>query len=500
MSHQTSPGVDRALIAARHAARLSGSAQVHLVHYLLGLLQEEDGRPGSLLERLGHTREHAIERLKDDLGRLAAVPESRLLDMAREWSLSRRADPTLMTDALLIAVLRADPDLWRGLEPFETLADRVEAILGVEPSPMAGPDEPPVSFDTPDELDLGAARALDANFNRSREALRVLEDYCRFVQNDAFLTNEIKTARHDLAEAAKRLPPRLLLSSRDTLGDVGTTATATGEYRRTTPHDVALVNLKRLQESLRSLEEFGKLHGPELARELEAVRYRSYTIERALAIGSESRDRLRDARLYMLLTTSQCSASLEWTIAQAAAGGATVFQLREKDLSDRELSERARKVRRWTRLAQALFIVNDRPDMAKLAEADGVHLGQDDLPVREARRILGPEPLIGVSTHSIEQVRQAIRDGADYLGIGPTFASKTKEFEAFPGLAFIREATAETSLPAFALGGIGPSNVRDVVAAGARRIAVSSCLAHAEDPEPVARVLRAALEANAHMS
>jgi len=493
MAHQTSPGVDRALAEAKETAELLGSTRVMLLHYMHGLLGEPEGKPAMLAEQLGHDVDDLMYSLAENQDWDCFVPESRILDYARKWSLDRRADPTLMTDALMVAVLRVDPEAWRHFEPFDTMAAAVEKLLGAEPSPMAGPDEPPTEFDFPDEPDLGAARVLDANFNRSREALRVLEDYCRFVHDDAFLTNEIKAARHALAEAAKRLPARLLLASRDTPGDVGTSATASGEYQRSTPLDVARVNLKRLQESLRSLEEFGKLFGPELARELEAVRYRSYTIERTLAFNHDARERLRDARLYVLLTGAQCVASLEQTIAQAAAGGASVFQLREKKLTDRELVDRARDVRRWTRQAAALFIVNDRPDIARLVEADGVHLGQDDLPVREARRILGAEPLIGVSTHSLDQVRQVVRDGADYLGVGPVFPSSTKSFESFPGLGFVEEATAETSLPAFALGGIGPNNLAKVVAAGARRVAVSSCIASADDPEAVARSLLAAL-------
>jgi thiamine-phosphate pyrophosphorylase len=170
-----------------------------------------------------------------------------------------------------------------------------------------------------------------------------------------------------------------------------------------------------------------------------------------------------------------------------------VFQLREKTLSDRELIERARNVRRWTRAAGALFIVNDRPDIARLAEADGVHLGQDDLSVKDARRIFGTDPLIGVSTHSLDQVRQAILDGADYIGIGPTFASRTKHFDAFPGLEFIRAATLETTLPAFALGGISPETIPEAVRAGATRVAVGSAVTQSDDPATTCRVLLTAL-------
>jgi thiamine-phosphate pyrophosphorylase len=245
---------------------------------------------------------------------------------------------------------------------------------------------------------------------------------------------------------------------------------------------------------MRSLEEFGKLFGPELGRELEALRYRVYTLERAIDTGGRSRERLAGARLYVLLTGSQCAAALDWTIERAAAGGADVFQLREKSLSDRDSLTRARDVRRWTRKAGVLFVVNDRPDIARLVEADGVHLGQDDMPVKEARRIVGPDALIGVSTHTVEQVRAAVLDGADYVGVGPVFPSRTKSFEYFPGLEFVRAAAAESSLPAFALGGIGPENIGDVVAAGARRVAVSSAIAAADDPERAARLLRTALE------
>jgi thiamine-phosphate pyrophosphorylase len=137
--------------------------------------------------------------------------------------------------------------------------------------------------------------------------------------------------------------------------------------------------------------------------------------------------------------------------------------------------------------------VNDRPDIAMLAEADGVHLGQEDLPFQEARRLLGPDALIGISTHDVKQLQRAILEGASYVGVGPTFPSATKTFEALAGLDFIRQAMEMTTLPAFALGGITPENVDQVVAAGARRIAVSQAICAAEDPSAAARALKRAL-------
>jgi thiamine-phosphate pyrophosphorylase len=241
------------------------------------------------------------------------------------------------------------------------------------------------------------------------------------------------------------------------------------------------------------LEEFGKLFHPDLGAAIEKLRYRSYTLERAILLGQNARERLAHARLYLLLTGAACAASLDFVIAEAAAGGVDVVQLREKELSDRELLTRARQMRRWTRDAGVLFIVNDRPDIARLADADGVHLGQDDMPVREARRIVGADALIGVSTHSLDQLHKAIHDGASYVGIGPVFPSMTKQFEELAGLDYVRQATSETSLPAFALGGITVENATQVIAAGAKRLAVSSAVCRADEPQPIARALRGLL-------
>lgn len=492
--HQTSPGVERAVAAAAAWAARRGSPAVRLSDYLLGLLDEEEGRPADLVVRLGGDLSTVRGRIETLAGPAPAT--AALYDAARNWSVRFRADPAFMSDALLVAVLTADPAFHQAAADAGLDAGRIAALMtGEVNSPFAAPDEPPAAFTPPDfaeEMDAG--RVLDANLNRGREALRVLEDHCRFVLNDRFLTEQVKELRHRLAYASSQLPASLLLAARDTPGDVGTAVSAAGEYERGSPAQVAAVNLKRLQEALRSVEEYGKLFGTGFAREVESLRYRSYTLERAVVRGGEARRKLADARLYVLLTGSKCAAALDWTIDRAAAGGVTVFQLREKELSDAELIARARDVRRWTRRANALFVVNDRPDIARLVGADGVHLGQEDISVADARRVLGPDTLIGVSTHSVEQVRKAVLDGADYLGVGPTFPSRTKAFEAFPGLEFVRAAAAETSLPAFALGGVGPENVAHVVTAGLRRVAVSAAVCAADDPEAVARILRAALD------
>jgi thiamine-phosphate pyrophosphorylase len=494
MAHELSPAVERAADAARESARRRGTDEARLTDWLLGLIADDEGKPATLLARAGVEPDVVRTALtaRADWVHPPAPPAAALYAAGRERAVALRADPTLTTEFVLLAVLEADPQFRGQLAELGVRVEAIEALLTAGRHHAPADDGPgPVFAVTEPTEQADAGRVVDASLNRAREALRVLEDYCRFVLNDQILTEEVKGLRHELAAAAASLPP--LLAARDTPGDVGTAVTTVGEYVRHSPAQVAAVNLKRLQEALRSAEEYGKIFGESFGRRVEAVRYRAYALERAVVPGADARARLADARLYVLLTGSQCAAALDWTIAEAATGGAQVFQLREKSLSDRELLARARDVRRWTRQAGALFIVNDRPDIARLAEADGVHLGQDDLPVAAARRIIGPDALIGVSTHTPEQVRRAVLDGADYLGVGPVFPSQTKSFDHFPGPEFVRFAVRETSLPAFPLGGIDLANLPRVVEAGARRVAVGSALVRADDPAAIARQFRSAL-------
>jgi thiamine-phosphate pyrophosphorylase len=413
-----------------------------------------------------------------------------VLGEARDLS----GEATVASEAVLLALLRTDPELRRYLEPLGLRLARLEADVLARQTPPLALDEPLKLGDLTEQVDL--ARVLDAAANRAREGLRVVEDYCRFVLDDAFLSRTLKQMRHDLNGVLAGLGAHLLLA-RETQRDVGTGLATEDEGERYTLLDVARANLKRAQEALRTLEEFGKMRGPGLGWALEQLRYRSYTVERAVVLGTGARRRLEATRLYVLVSGGPGPDELEVRVKEAVAGGAQVVQLREKGLPDRELWRRALAVRRWTREAGALFVVNDRPDLARLAEADGVHLGQDDLPVKEARRVLGPEALVGVSTHDLGQVRQAVLDGASYIGVGPAFPSRTKDFAELAGLDFVRQALAETTLPAFVIGGVNLETIGAAVAAGARRVAVSHALAGSDDPRGVAaRLLHVLLEAD----
>jgi thiamine-phosphate pyrophosphorylase len=510
MQCEPTPATTRALEAAARWARHEHADAVQPGHILLGLIEEDEGRAASLLRNAGVD----LDKLRpsscpprNSAGDLPLDVGSReVLFHARILCSSITVDRTLTTEHLLFALVTHDTSVRTRLQSFgldwpsldTTLRETHPAPIPLpEPLNLGEPESAPLPFDSmpaapsPTEQ-MDTARILDAAANRAREALRVLEDHARFVLDDAFLSSELKRLRHDLAAALATHGPDVTVSlaARETLRDVGTAISTEREHARASMQEVLAANCKRLQEALRSLEEFGKLHSVALGPAIEALRYRSYTLERALVRGSTSRQRLASARLYLLVTGSQCALGLERTIAEAAAGGVDIVQLREKELPDRELYERAREVRRWTRQAGVLFIMNDRPDLALLAEADGVHLGQDELPVKEARRLLGSDALIGVSSHSLDQLRQAILDGADYVGVGPTFPSGTKSFAEFPGLAFVRQAAAETSLPTFAIGGIRADNIEEVIAAGARRVAVSQAICQADDPRAAAAELR----------
>jgi len=497
MRSELTPAVTRALESAQQWASALRQGEVQPAHVLLGLVQEEEGRPVLLLAGAGLERARIHGALGANAGAVLPLPEAVLPQSLQLQSILHDAqvlahevfgEPTVTSERLLLALLRGDEELRQSLERLGLAFDHLEAEVLAAQGPPLQLDEP-LQLSEPIEA-IDTARILDASANRAREALRVVEDYCRFVLDDRFLSGELKGLRHDLTAILSELPPGLLLEGRETLRDVGTTLATGPEQERHSLLAVIQANLKRLQEALRSLEEYGKLRGPALGQALEALRYRSYTLERALLLGTTARARLADARLYVLLTASQCTLGLGRTIREAADGGAQVFQLREKAVPDRELLARALEVRRLTRAAGVAFIMNDRPDLARLAEADGVHVGQDELPVKEARRVLGPDTLVGVSTHNLDQVRQAVLDGASYLGVGPTFPSATKAFTDFAGLDFVRQATAETSLPTFVIGGVTLQNLEAVLATGARRVAVGNAICQSETPGAVAAAMR----------
>ena len=342
-------------------------------------------------------------------------------------------------------------------------------------------------------------RILDASANRAREGLRVVEDFVRFTLDDAHLTGRLKSLRHELTGLLDVFGTTALLTCRDTTQDVGTGISTPAEAERPSAAAAVQANFKRVQEALRTLEEFAKvlrssqderpLNDAQSAERFGAMRYDLYTLEKAVLLTQSSRERLHGRDLYVLVTEEESHHGAGPAIREALAAGAGIVQVREKSMPDRKLVEHGQRVRQWTHDAGALFVMNDRPDLAVFTDADGVHVGQEELSVRQARRIVGPDRLVGVSTHTIEQARQAVLDGADYIGVGPVFSSVTKEFERLAGLDFVRQVAAEISLPWFAIGGITHTNIHEVQDAGATRVAVSSAVCGAEHPGRATQLL-----------
>lgn len=333
-------------------------------------------------------------------------------------------------------------------------------------------------------------RILDANFNRAREALRVAEDCGRFALNDPAITQMAKNIRSGLQQVLEAMPADELIASRDTPGDIGTEISSPTEPHREGLADVAAAACKRLTESLRTIEEYGKFVAPKETLHIERMRYDAYTLEQRLRDRLATAGRFADVRLYVLITPSLCHGSVRETARAAVAGGADALQLRYKDGCDAEFLAMAAELRELADETGKIFLINDRPDIAAMVAADGVHLGQGDLPIAEARKLLRPGAIVGRSTHSVEQARGAVMEGADYISVGPIFPTATKD--RLPvGTQLLQEITREVSLPVVPIGGITLDNVDRVLAAGAKRLAVSSAVCAASDPQAAAQALRA---------
>lgn len=317
-------------------------------------------------------------------------------------------------------------------------------------------------------------RILDANLDRAREGLRIIEEWCRFGLNSVRFSEECKQLRQELAS----WHGSELRAARDTPGDPGTELTHPQEQQRASIAVLLQANFCRVEEALRVLEEYGKLYHPKMGGAFKQMRYRVYTLESDL-LGYQRHKLL--AQSYLYLVTSPAEALFN-VVEAALQGGLTLLQYRDKNTNDIERLDTARKLRQQCLEYGAIFIVNDRIDLALAVDADGVHLGQQDIPIQVARQLLGSQRIIGRSTTNPEEMQRAIQEGADYIGVGPVYETPTKVGKAAAGLEYVRYAATHSPIPWFAIGGIDVNNVTDAIAAGAERIAVVRSLMQAEQP------------------
>jgi thiamine-phosphate pyrophosphorylase len=515
---QFTPAAERAFAAASNwRPEKPDLGELDEVHLLLGLLEDSESRAGKWLAerglRIGEVRDRWHRRrvfgepsskppTSSNLNLLISQAEQRLWELPRPLQIG--------TEHLLLALV-LDPGELGGLlreQGFQAtdLEREIYALHGVTPGPVnvdedlsprprssnIDPHAPPRPL--PSSHEIAATRVIDAAANRAAEGLRVIEDYVRFALDDGHLTRLCKELRHDLTQSLAFFPTGERLAARETTGDVGVNVTAPREYVRRDMFELVAANFSRVEQSLRSLEEFAKLRHPAAGQRFEQLRYRTYTLQRATHTTASSAERLAHAQLYVLIDGRPSLEEFRTLAKSLVAAGVHVLQLRDKHLDDRALLQRAKILRAVTATTATLFIMNDRPDLALLAQADGVHVGQEELSVSDVRKVVGQAMLIGVSTHNIDQARQAVLDGASYLGVGPTFPSTTKEFGEFAGLDFVRQIATEISLPAFAIGGVDCGNLSQILSAGLRRVAVSAAICRATNPPHEAAQLLAKLQ------
>jgi thiamine-phosphate pyrophosphorylase len=333
-------------------------------------------------------------------------------------------------------------------------------------------------------MERAVYRIIDANFNRAREALRVMEDVCRFYLNSSALSSRAKALRHELCAAVGELDPGTLLACRDTPGDVGTTIRVDNQLLRGDLNDCLTAAAKRVSEALRAISETAQTLNATVADRVEKVRYACYTLEKDAILAAAVRQKMAGVRLYVLITSSTPADIISLT-EKCCRGGANCLQLRAKSMPDDQLLAVAAEFAGICRRNGVISIVNDRADIAVASGADGVHLGQNDIPIAAARRLQISPLIVGKSTHNIAQLQAAIDEGADYAGIGPVFPTDTKPGIDIAGLEYVRQAAplaAEAGISGIAIGGITLANISQVMAAGAVAVAVSGAVVNAPDP------------------
>lgn len=326
-------------------------------------------------------------------------------------------------------------------------------------------------------------RIIDANCNRIGEGLRFLEDVARFIVNDEELSQQLKSIRHELINNISNLGMDML-STRDAAGDVGKDIESIGQ-----PEDLlSLVkaNSKRVEESLRVIEELAKL--PDISqvltsKQFESTRFSIYTIEQQLLAKLQRRDKIqRISGLYVILDTQILGHRDILEVAEKViSGGASVIQLRDKQKEKDDLLNMANNLAELCRQSHTFFIMNDYLDIAIAANADGIHVGQGDLPVNVIRKEMPIDKIVGISTYTLDEAQKAHDDGADYIAVGSVFPSSTKKNVKVVGINTLRLIGQKISLPIVAIGGINKQNIGEVMASGAVAAAVISAVLSDED-------------------
>ena len=320
-------------------------------------------------------------------------------------------------------------------------------------------------------------RILDANINRAAEGMRVLEDIARFILENKQLCGAIKTCRHALREQAPTP------YSRDSLGDVGTSISTTQEKNRGSFHDIAFAASNRCSEALRVVEEFLKLHNTE--NTIGSIRYKMYDLSADVIKGLGSTNKQQWSCCFVM-TSGECILPWKETLIGAIGGGCDCVQVREKNMNTAECINHVTEVKQIADQHAIPVIINDRVDVMLATNSCGVHLGNDDMSISDARKLSGKERIIGATAHSKQEITRAIELGADYIGVGAMFTSPTKPEVHVVGLDLLQQVEHACYL---AIGGINTVNVQTLYDAGCKGIAVSSEISRSLNPREIVHKL-----------
>ena len=333
--------------------------------------------------------------------------------------------------------------------------------------------------------DLRIYQIIDANLDRAREGLRVLEDWARFGLGSEDFVIRIKNFRQILGKNHLEIYKK----SRNHTEDQCKGLSHVEQINRKSPSRIISSNSARVQEALRVVEEFSRNHNIKLSKIASEIRYEIYTLELELLnfnVREKAKLIIRENKLYSITDPRE---NLLKIIEQILLGGVKIIQHRFKEGNDKEHLKEAIEIKSLCKKYNSLFIVNDRVDIALASDADGVHLGQEDLDIITARTLLGSSKIIGVTANNSTDITNAIKDQCDYIGVGPVFQSSTKKNKEPLGVEKIKSLTKDINIPWFAIGGINKENISFLKKSGINNVALVSGLLNSEDPKEEAIII-----------
>ncbi len=325
---------------------------------------------------------------------------------------------------------------------------------------------------------MNTFRIIDANINRVCEGIRVIEDILRFFYDNEIFFKKLKTIRHEIRKNTEYLNIEV---SRKPQHDVGKKSFLQEEITRKNFDDIFKANIKRVEEGLRVLEEIFKIENKDFSEFFKSKRFEIYNIEKKIYSKKfKFQNLLKNKPILYGIVDTRFSKFDHITITEnLIKGGIKIIQLREKILKeeDRKFLRIAKEMRKICNDNDAIFIINDRVDIAILSDADGVHLGQDDIKINDARKIFGFDRIYGLSTHNYKQVEESIKIKPDYIGYGPIFQTKSKENpDPTVGIESLKKLKDKFKNipPIVAIGGINLTNIKEVISCKPEMICVMS--------------------------